>query len=122
MARVTSAEVIEIMDEVDSGTDLTPFITAGNIVVTNTLGGEGLAASLLKEIERWFVAHLAVSKYRRAENEKIGDASVKYQGQAGKGLEGSTYGQQVLLLDTTGKMASIGKRKSSVETIDIDVT
>lgn len=113
MTRVTADEVKEIMENctvddliVDS------FIVAANQVVdyvfaTDTAVGEGL----LKEIERWFTAHmLAVSIHRTARDEKIGDATIRYTGEWGEGLRSTPYGQMVITLDVSGKMATTGKR------------
>jgi len=119
--RVTVAEVQEIMDT-GSLTDaqVTAFITAANLTVTDKLGGStALSAAQLKEIERWLSAHFVAMRERQVADEKIGEASVKYGGQFGKMLDFTQYGQQVKILDTTGTLANIGKRKATFEVIDI---
>ena len=113
-ARVNEAEVKDIIPTTLS--DITPFITAANLTVTERLAETvTLSDDQLKEIERWFAAHLiAMSSKdlgaRDTDAEGTLDAKVTYAGKTGKGLEATRYGQVVLSLDTTGRMASIGKK------------
>ena len=120
--RVTADEVEAIMDDafaMESSFDVTPFITAANLVVTDRLGLSGLGDDLLKEIERWLSAHLASCKYTRHKSEAIGDAQQTLQvGPLGKGLDWSSYGQQVKLLDSTGVLANVGKRKAFLKAMN----
>ncbi len=113
MARVTAAEVKEIMDHC-TVTDVIvdTFIDAANDLVTRVFSGdETTTTTTLKEIERFFAAHLiACTISRTTSDEKIGDASLKYTGQWGKNLDSTPYGQIVKQLDTTGKMGNIGKQ------------
>jgi hypothetical protein len=65
----------------------------------------------LKEIERWFTAHLiAATRDQQPQAEKDGGASITYQGKTGMGLNSTYYGQTVKTLDTTGALAKVGKR------------
>jgi len=81
------------------------------------LGGL-LSDALLKEIERWLSAHLIASggeEGARIEEERIFEAyAARYGGKFGFGLSGSRYGQQVAILDTTGRMVSQGTVKPAV--------
>jgi len=120
MARVTGAEVLAIIDTELTAIEVAPFITVANIIVTNQLTGEH-SADLLKEIERWLAAHFVAIRDPRAKTEKTGDASTSYYGEAGKGFDHTPYGQQVLALDTTGILASLGKRKAEFRSIDLDL-
>lgn len=110
--RVSDAEVKEIIEtDID---DVTPFITAANLAVNDALSGEGLAAARLKEIERWLAAHLVAMRERQVASEGMLDSSVSYGGKFGMGLEFTQYGQQVNMLDPTGKIASLSKSKRAV--------
>lgn len=110
--RVEHFEVLEIIDT--SLGDTIPFITAANLIVTEKLGDSSLSAAHLKEIERWLAAHLIAIRDPKASMEKVGEAQVQYiSPKTGLGLEGTSYGQQVLLLDTTGTLNSIGKQAVS---------
>ncbi len=122
MARVTDTEVKKI---IITTTDTTPFITVANQIVTEKISGEStLDDARLKEIEKWLAAHFVASTIeRQAKSEKTGNASIVYMGGDGLGLDATTYGQQVKVLDTTGTLAQIGKRKARVDAIEaIDVS
>jgi hypothetical protein len=107
--RVTSAEVLEIMDT--TLTEVTAFITVANLIVTDKLGAKGLSDDLMKEIERWLSAHFATIKDPSSTEDKIGSSTQKKLSLflSGEGLKGTKYGQQVLLLDPTGTLVNIGK-------------
>ena len=116
MERVNSAEVKEIMDNCTTpDATVEAMITAANQIVNNVFGTTTHTDELLIEIEKWLSAHMVASTvFRMASDEKVGDASVKYTGQWGKRLESTPYGQMVLLLDTSGKMANTGKMAASI--------
>jgi len=116
-ARVTSAEVLQIMNT--SLTTVNAFITVADLVIDDKLVGKGQSDALLKEISRWLSAHFASIKAPQQGKEKIGSSSQESViGQLGKGLEYTPYGQQVLLLDTTGTLANIGKMKVTFKVDD----
>jgi hypothetical protein len=112
--RVTDADVKEI---IETTVTTLPFRTAANLIVTQRLGDSGLSSDLLKEIERWLSAHLiACSKEQQIEKAGAGEGvSVTYQGKSGMQLESTQYGQQVLVLDSTGRMA--GLKSASIQAI-----
>jgi hypothetical protein len=116
--RVTEHEVKEIIET--TLTDLSPFITAANLIVTQQCGGQSMAAALLKEIERWVAAHLVSVRERseRVTRVKIGEAEEQYSAPSasklgvGDGLATSPYGQQALMLDYSGKLRDLGKKRA----------
>lgn len=112
--RVTASEVQEIFK-----TDITldPFIIAANQIVNEKLINKGLSDDQLKEIERWLAAHLAATSDRRANSKDMGDASIDYGTKRGLGLNSTTYGQQVKILDTTGIMSNLGKRRTQINVL-----
>jgi len=115
--RVTAVEVKEIMDNctvIDSVVD-NFIITASALVDKIFIGDLSITAVLLKEIEKWLTAHLLASTLSRTTSqEQIGDVSVKYTGFWKEGLSSTSYGQMVLILDTSGKMAKAGKMGASM--------
>ncbi len=117
--RTTNSEVQKIIDT--EVVDTTPFVTAANLIVTEKLGDQNLGDSLLTEIEKWLAAHLVSVRDPRAKAEKTGDATVTYFGKDGLGLDGSQYGQTVKLLDPTGILANLGKKKASINVIEVDL-
>jgi cell division FtsZ-interacting protein ZapD len=117
--RVTGDEVLEIMDTSLTVSQLETFATAANLLVTAKLGSEGLSTDLLKEIERYLTAHFASAVDPGVSREKIGEAEAYYMDQAGTGLASTRYGQRVLLLDTTGKLARSGSKQILFTAIDL---
>ena len=119
MARVTEAEVEEIID-VDSSVDVAPFIAVATALVDKLFLGDPdcvLGAAILKEIERWLTAHfLAVSsKARQTVSEKDGEAAETFQSSVGPGgLAASHYGKQAMILDCCGKLAAADKGRTPV--------
>lgn len=113
--RVTEDEILEIIE-----TDLTavrPYAIAADLMVTKHLADKGLDDDLLKEITRWLAAHMLATVDRREKSESFGDASRSYDGQTGMGLDATMYGQQVKVMDYTGTLAAIGKRKMQFEVL-----
>ena len=115
--RVTATEVKAIMDNctvLDIVVDT--FIIASEELITKIYENDtSVSDVLLKEIQRWLTAHmLASTLHRTASEEKVDDASIKYTGKWGENLSSTPYGQVVQQLDTTGKMANIGKQAASV--------
>lgn len=115
MARVTEAEVKEIIDTDLTVEQVTPFLKASNLLVTDVLTDQGYSVDLLKEIERWLAAHFVAIRDPRTVREKIGEAEDTYQGKFGEGLSSTSYGQQVMLLDYKGVLAEIAQAKGGVE-------
>jgi hypothetical protein len=116
--RVTAIEVKAIMPGVnilDATVGL--YIVAGSSLIDSVFGATNVDA-LTIEIEKWFVAHMIASTQERSPiEEKLGDASVRYHDWKGDGLESTSYGQMVLLLDRSGLMIGIGKRAASMYAI-----
>lgn len=97
--RVTNAEVLEIMDT--SLTDVKPFILAANVVVNRISQNcaSGLDERTLKEVERWYAAHLISVRDPLLVKEKFENAENTYQrGGASRdgdrGIMSTHYGQQ----------------------------
>lgn len=113
--RTTEADVKNLLDSELTEDQITPFLTTANLLVTQLLGASSLQAALLEQIECWLAAHLTTARDPVIANETIGDASADYAVQRGLGLQSSPYGQQVLMLDTTGTFAgaSTAKRPAS---------
>ncbi len=122
MARVEPHEVKEIIET--ARVDIEAFITASNSLVTDVLGDEGLGTVRLKEIERWlaahFLSHAGTDKtVGQVVEEQIGDTRRRFSdGQAAFGkLDSSRYGKMALLLDTSGKLAGLGRTRAQFRVI-----
>jgi hypothetical protein len=120
--RVTHTEVVAIIST--SITDVTPFIDSANVIIDSVIEAtDSVSDEVLKEMELWLAAHLVAVREGVPQAEKTGDAQVTYQGKTGMGLMATTYGQQVLLLDPTGRFAErgTGKKRASIAAIEFDV-
>ena len=108
MARTTETAVKTVLNSTISDATVTPFISDANILVTQVLGDSDLSDDMLTAIEKWLAAHmLAMTPHERQAFEKeVGKAKEKY-GKGGLRLEATTYGQMVLMLDTTGNFSRI---------------
>lgn len=114
MARTTATEVKEILGDLATGiadSVITAIISDANLLITDKLGSSSLSADQLESIEKWMAAHMAASSVcHEASKEVIGPAEVTYTGKWGTRLELTSFGQMVLVLDTTGTMANLGRR------------
>jgi hypothetical protein len=119
MARTTATEVKEILDTSLSDIVVDSYINIANALVTDELSSSTLMSDTqLEEIERWLTAHLIAStRARMGKSEKLGDASITYTGEFGMGLDSTPYGQMVKLLDKTGSLAAMGKKKITFKAI-----
>ena len=112
--RVTAAEVKVILDNtVLSDTDILAYAAGANALVNEVLGTG--TEDLLTEIEKWLTAHLiTISRERQALKEGAGGASITYTGNFGVGLQSTSYGQMVLVLDTTNALAALGGKAARI--------
>ncbi len=116
--RTTYTEVKIIMDTALEDAEITSLIGYANRMVTTVIGSEGLSDDLLKDIETYLTAHLInTGKERQTSEEKVKDFTVKYTGKYGEFLKMTTFGQQVLFMDTTGNFANSGKQEISIKAI-----
>jgi len=119
MARTSEADVLAIMDNELTSSEVTPFLTGANLLVTQAFSGDTATSSdLLVEIEKWFTAHMiAATIARTTSQEEVGDAKAKYTGYWGKNLDSTPYGQMVKVLDTQGMMIKLGKAGATLTAI-----
>lgn len=115
-ARVSPDEVKEIIETDLAGDELNVFINTAHYLVQENLLNKGLSANILTQIELWLSAHYLAIRDQRVEEEWVGgEWKAKYQGKTAMGFEATTYGQQALMLDTSGSLVSIGLKRAIVE-------
>lgn len=116
--RVNVEDVREIFDSSLTDVQLSPYIDVANSIVTDKLGSSTLGDSRLADIERFLTAHIvSLTRSREGVEEKIGEARVKYADIFGKGLEATSFGQMVMVLDTTGKLHNMSRRALKITAI-----
>ncbi len=96
--------------------DPMPFILTATVLVDTYLAAAGLPATLLTEIERFLAAHFMELSEPQVTQKRLGDTSVTLDRmKLGEGLRGTRFGQQVLLLDTSGTLAQVaGMKRATV--------
>jgi len=118
--RTTSAEVLQILDGCTvTGTVVDVFIGVASRVLDSVFSSDtSMTTAQLKDIETWLSAHMIASTlWRQTSAEEVDGASVKYTGYWSKDLESTSYGQMVKVIDTSGKMANVGKKLASMKSI-----
>lgn len=94
--RTNQVEVREIAPDIPDSLSIDPFIAAATLVVDRVAAscGSDFSNALLREIERWYSAHLAAVASPILVREKFEGADNTYQrGTVGKGVMSTQYGQ-----------------------------
>jgi hypothetical protein len=73
-----------------------------DMMIDTYLLSYNLSSDLLAQISLNLSAHFAAMRYRLRGNDRAGPVAETFQGQTGKGLESSFYGQTAMQLDPTG--------------------
>lgn len=93
--------------------DLNAFIEAASLTTdkVDACDADGdLSTNELEMIERFLAAHNYLLADQAIASEKDLDASATYQGQTGMFFESTFFGQQAMLLDTTGCLSQINQK------------
>jgi hypothetical protein len=116
--RTTATEVKQIMDTSLSDAVVEYYITVAAEMVDDLDANTTLGGTRLEEIERWLTAHLiAITRERQGQREKIGDAEITYSGKFAMNLQSTTYGQTAAMLDISGTLAQLGRKKVSIKAV-----
>jgi len=112
--RTTATAVKQILDN----SALSDAIVDAYIVGANTLVNEVLGtgtSDILTEIEKWLTAHMiSCTRERMAKKEGAGGAYIEYTGEYKQNLSSTSYGQMVLVLDTTNAFAALGGMSATI--------
>jgi len=91
--------------------DTEPFIATAQLLVTEELSSSGHSASRLDQIVLYLAAHFVciTEELGGLKRSRLGEADDTYRQPADNetGLSATRYGQQALILDSSGKLASI---------------
>lgn len=110
--RVNPTEVKRVIATTLNDSDLSEHILVANRLVTDLLVGKGMSADRLRDIELYLSAHFIALKDQDAGqtvSKSAGDTEAGYGGGLSEALSHTRYGQQALILDTSGTLTSIGK-------------
>lgn len=116
MAR-TTPELVGGIIEVDASIGLAPFIETASALVDDIAKADDeatLTDARLELIERWLSAHFYAVRDPRAFRERADRIELTYQSKVDLNLSVTHYGQQAMILDTTGwlRAASDNKRRT----------
>lgn len=109
-------------DDYTPGIDLSPYITAANVMV-NTVVRKAQQKKIyfnmyqMEVVERWLAAHMYCCSDQAFQNNTVGQASTTYQGQTGKFLDGTKYGQMAMRIDPTGLLETVGRDERRVASV-----
>ena len=122
--RTTPPLVAEII-EVDEDISLDPFITTASALVDDVASADtngDLTSDRLELIERWLSAHFYAMRDPRFVFERAGPVSATYQSKIDLNLALTHYGQQAMVLDTTGALRALssGKRAARASWLGTD--
>lgn len=111
-ARVTSEEVRQLFPELDEDASLTLFISVATNLVDDVLADvtPELGVNRLHDIELFLAAHYAAISYLRVSQEGVSTATESVQYALGLNFNVTMFGQQALVLDTSGELAKLQKR------------
>jgi hypothetical protein len=111
MARATNETVAAVI-QTDPAIDLLRPITTAH-ALTNYVASKDsqglLNGGLLTEIEIYLAAHFYALRDPQYQSKSTDAASATFQGQTGKRLDLTWWGQQAIALDITGTLASINE-------------
>jgi hypothetical protein len=110
LARTTATLVGGIIEVDENITDLSPFLTAANELVTEVCVPAGYTDARLELIERYLAGHFYAMRDSQITAEAAGPVSTTYQGKVGLFLQNSLQGQSALALDTAGGLARLSKQ------------
>jgi hypothetical protein len=108
----TTATAVSLVRTVEQDGDieviLAPFIETANSLVTEKCTGGSLTDERLELIERWLSAHFysLSPDGKMTLSETVGPITETFFGKIGFALSLTFYGQQAMILDTTGSLAA----------------
>lgn len=114
--RALPADVQKMVDNTVDSVDL--FIIQANAMVDSFLPITTMSAALLALIETSLAAHFALLAFEKGSlaEKTIGEATDKYHNVYKGGLSSTRYGQQVIMLDTSGKLAQLSEMAQNPST------
>lgn len=114
---ITAADVLAVYDTDRDETKLTPFLQATEAFTDAHLAGKGLAASVLREVQRYYAAHLLfVTEAGVHETLRDGDISERFtKSERNPGLLDSRWGRMAVTFDTSGTLAALAHPQQQAE-------
>lgn len=112
---ITEADVKKIYP---TDSDLSGYLRTANLVVTSQLSDKGLDSSIQDEIAIYLTAHFATIGLDKGglRRQRLGDGDESYKtpGDKDLGFKSTLFGQQAMLLDSSGTLASMGANSQTL--------
>ena len=105
----TDSQKVGGIIEVDPEISLDPFIETASALVNEVEENSDHDANRLELIERWLSAHFYAMRDPRPTQEKAGPVAQTLQSKVDLNLANSHYGQQAIVLDTSGTLATLNQ-------------
>lgn len=107
MPRAQTDDVQKLLDSASE--DVTLFVIMASTVVDEFLASSTLSAAVLALIETFLAAHFALLATERGSlaEKTLGEAREKYHNIYKAGFNATRFGQQAIILDTTGTLAGM---------------
>lgn len=107
----------DVLKLINTDQDVSVFIDTARLLVQEQLVGKGLSDSRLRQLELYLAAHFtAISVERGAlTSDQALEARQTYGGDFGPGLTLTRFGQQALVLDTSGTLNEVAKPKRTAQ-------
>lgn len=113
--RVDPTEVQRVIKTKLDDSDIYEHIQVANRLVTDLLVGKGMSADRLRDVELYLAAHFISMKDQDAGqtvSKSAGETEATYGGNLSEALSHTRYGQQALILDTSGTLTSVGMTRA----------
>ncbi len=110
--RVSVEEVKRIISTTIEDSSVYEHTVVASRLVDDLLTGKGMSAGRLRDIELYFSAHLVAVRDQEAGqvvSRDVGGTAAEYGGDLGQALSFTRYGQQAMVLDTSGTLSTVGK-------------
>ena len=110
----TNSELVKDVIDADDALWSSVFISTASALVDGIPASAGLSDELLTAIETYLAAHFYALKDPQYQSKKTDRASATFQGKTGMGLDGTWWGQQAQLLDTSGTLQALGNHRVGI--------
>lgn len=117
MALATADDVSVVYETDRDASAIEPFVAIAEAFITERLGGKGLSATTMRDLVRYYAAHLMfVTDAGVHDTLSLGDVRERFtKSEKHPGLFDSRFGRMVVMLDPTGTLAEVAHPKPTAE-------
>lgn len=108
--RIEAAAVRGLVPELTETDSITAQMDTAHLLVDEHLVGHDMSEDRLEQIELWLAAHFCSVVTPKSASEGAGPVSQNFQGSTALNFNVTVYGQQALILDTSGRLALLQRQ------------